>query len=330
VPVGVGDAAVDGGRELEGDERPGRIPHLMQEARVLRLRLMREQSELDLEAAGPQPFGATGRHGVGVRHRRHDPPYSGGENRVGARRLLALVSAGLQGAHERCAARPRAGRSQRRSLRMALPVLGVPPLAGVLAAGENDGPHQRVGLHPAPPSPGQLDRARHGVPLRHAVRAGRSARPCAPADLAQRPGGNARLGGGVLRVGHRVGRQDGDQAHAEVEHLAHLVGRDPAAPLQRGEQRRDGPRGRIHDRLAAGGQHPHQVAGDAAAGDVGQRVDSTDHGHDAPSVALVHGQERVGDGAAGLTEPVVEAQAHLVEHDAPGQVYPLVWSPVEA
>jgi len=105
VPIGVGDATVDRGGELEGDERPGRVPHLMEEARVLRLGLVREQPELDLEAAGAKPLGAAGRHRIGVRDRRDDPPYPGGENGVGARRLVPLV---VQGSRVHTIVAPRA------------------------------------------------------------------------------------------------------------------------------------------------------------------------------------------------------------------------------
>ena len=54
----------------------------------------------------------------------------------------------------------------------------------------------------------------------------------------------------------------------------------------------------IYHRLAVRRQYPHQVAGDAAAGDVRQPVNPVEHRADAPVIAPVHRQERVGHALA--------------------------------
>ena len=98
---------------------------------------------------------------------RDDPPDAGGNDGLRAWRLLALVGARLEGAHQRGTARARAGRRNRRWLGVALSVLRVPALADALVPREHHRADQRVGLHPSPSPPGQLDRARHGAPLGH-------------------------------------------------------------------------------------------------------------------------------------------------------------------
>ena len=67
---------------------------------------------------------------------------------------------------------------------------------------------------------------------------------------------------------------DDDHAHAHVEHPEHLIGRDPPTLLKDLEQQAAPPSSVGFDPSPeAGGGDPREIAGDSAAGDVGQAVD---------------------------------------------------------
>ena len=110
--------------------------------------------------------------------------------------------------------------------------------------------------------------------------------PCPAVD----PAHQRRLGaGGRQGRAHRVERHRVDRQHhaeAQVEDPGHLLGRRPG-PAGR-SRRRSGapPTSPVEHGVEVGGQDPEQVAGDAAAGDVGRRrapppgagVDGGQHG----------------------------------------------------
>src|SRR3954447_7372690 len=66
-----------------------------------------------------------------------------------------------------------------------------------------------------------------------------------------------------------LGRDRHDHADPHVEDLAHLVGLDAAEALDLPEDPRRLPGALVDDGVCALGQHPHEVARDAPAGDVG-------------------------------------------------------------
>ena len=62
--------------------------------------LVGQQPQLDLDAGLPQPVGAARRHRVGIGSAATTRRIPAADDRLGARRLLALVRAGLQGDHQ--------------------------------------------------------------------------------------------------------------------------------------------------------------------------------------------------------------------------------------
>src|SRR5438105_12278537 len=92
----VSDTAVDGGRELQGHEGPIGLLSGEEEWRVQRGGLVREQADLRFDAGALQYFDAAACLCVGVAHRRDDAPDAGRADRVGARRRLAVMRAGLE------------------------------------------------------------------------------------------------------------------------------------------------------------------------------------------------------------------------------------------
>ena len=106
-----------------------------------------------------------------------------------------------------------------------------------------------------------------------ALRRSTCARAVAVDDLADDPGV---VPGGADDVDARAtpssAGHDREHAEAEVEDVLHLVVGDGAGALDLGEDPRLVPRAASHDAVAVVGQHAHEVAGDAAAGDVRERV----------------------------------------------------------
>jgi hypothetical protein len=119
--------------------------------------------ELDLDPLVAQDAGAAaarllGRI-VGGDHHSADP---GGEDRLGARRLAAVVGAGLEGdVHRRAGGvvAALAAVGERRHLGVDAAELGVKPFPEDLALAADHGADERVRAHPAAPAIGQLQRA---------------------------------------------------------------------------------------------------------------------------------------------------------------------------
>ena len=148
----VGDAGVERGGELERDVGTAAVaPCDGGTTAFCAAASPLQQADLHLDSLPPQLLGATGRTGFGIGDRRHHPPHAGGEQRLGARRLLPLVGAGLERATKRRPASPLPRRGQRHRLRMPLAELGVAALADDFAVAEHDGAHQRIRLHASPP-----------------------------------------------------------------------------------------------------------------------------------------------------------------------------------
>ncbi len=95
-PVGGGTAAVEGGGELPGDERPavldGERPGPVQPAGAVG-----QQSALDLDPGVAQRLRSPGSHRVGVRLREHHAAYSCRDQGARAGAGAAVVVAGLEG-----------------------------------------------------------------------------------------------------------------------------------------------------------------------------------------------------------------------------------------
>src|SRR5205085_648031 len=86
------------------------------------------------------------------------------------------------------------------------------------------------------------------------------------------------------------------------------------------------PRVSAHDGVTGRGQHPGQVAGDAAAGDVGQAtdVDAGGQSDEGGGVDVRRKQQLVGQRVVGARPGrAVEVEAGDVEEDAPGQRVPV-------
>ena len=94
-PVGGGAAAVEGGGELPGDERPV-VLHAEGPGPVQRPRLALHQAERDLDARRAQRGLAAGGDRVGVGLREHDARDAGLDHRLGARSGASGVVAGLE------------------------------------------------------------------------------------------------------------------------------------------------------------------------------------------------------------------------------------------
>ena len=174
-----GDLAVERHRRLEQHPRAAgaRVlaERLVGQPRAAR-QLVAGVGDADLDALVAQdPQTAAARLLGRVVGADHDAREPGRDDRVGARRRLALVAAGLERHVERRAVR---GRRRRRRDRLDLGVRAavgaVPALAQDHAVARDDRAHDRVGLHVAQPVVGELDGTRRDV--RGRCRSGRAAR----------------------------------------------------------------------------------------------------------------------------------------------------------
>ena len=159
------DPAIDGRRELQGDERPVGLETRKEERSVLRGGLVREQADLRFDARALQHFDAAARLDIGIAHRRDDAPHAGRADRIRAGRRLALMRAGLEGDDERRPAGLFARGMQGVQLRMRAAEFGVPAFGDRLVAPQHHGADERIGGHATPPAPRQLERSTHGRQL---------------------------------------------------------------------------------------------------------------------------------------------------------------------
>ncbi len=111
------------------------------------------------------------------------------------------------------------------------------------------------------------------------------------------------------------GGQDPDEAHTQVEYVAHLVRAHSTRVLQRLEEWREPPAPSIDQGLAILRQNPHQIPRDPPAGDVRDAVEVTQDRPHGGHVAAVHGQEGVGHGLTRISKRVLELELHDVEDD---------------
>jgi len=98
----------------------------------------------------------------------HDPGDRGGEDRVGARRLAALVGAGLEREVQRRSGRIAAAAAavgERRDLGVQLAERLMAALADRLAVAHDHRPDERIRAHPSPPSLRQLQRPPKVIPI---------------------------------------------------------------------------------------------------------------------------------------------------------------------
>ncbi len=197
--VGVGDPAVDRGRELECDIGTRMVALGVEEDGVLGRGLIGEEAELHVDSRRAEPRGAAGGHRIGIRDRRHHSPHPGGEQRLRTWRLLAVVIARLEGADHAWlrgrARRPRPAPWARRAARRTRRATPRP------RSRRRPGPRRRrAGWAARGPSPATRARAR-GVIASCSVTVprmlpapsgtGEPHRRAASADLAHRPGGDA-------------------------------------------------------------------------------------------------------------------------------------------
>ena len=199
------------------------------------------------------------------------------------------MRAGFERDDERGPAGLVAGVGEGRHLGVGAAEFGVPPLADRLPLGQHDRAHQRIGSHPTPAPPGEFERAAHRGPIVH------GARPIAGCEH----GAHAnRTPVGPRRTSPITQVATPSAAAAAWRGATSAAGSAAINPTPRLKTSRissvetppafcsvanSGGSGQLsvaHDRLAAGREHPHQVAGDSAAGDVGQSV----HGPPAPGV----------------------------------------------
>ncbi len=158
---GRGDAAVERGRELQGDERPA-VPQAREEAGIDLGRLARAKPGLDRDPGRAQPRNTlAGDARVGVLDRQHDARHPRGGKRIGAGRRLAPMAARLEAHIGGCAAGTLAGPSQ--SLGLAVrPAAGLRPAAAYdLARCDDDAADGRIGPHRAEPALRQTQRRPH-------------------------------------------------------------------------------------------------------------------------------------------------------------------------
>ena len=166
VAGGRGGSAVEGHRQLQGDERQAGAgvlaERLVEEARGGRL-LAGGEADLDpavAEDPGPAAGGLLG----GIVRGDHHPRDARLEDRIDAGRLAALVGAGLERHVHRRPVRIAAALGEvgeRRPLRVQAAERRMEPLAKNLAVADDHGADEGIGADPATPALRELQRAPH-------------------------------------------------------------------------------------------------------------------------------------------------------------------------
>jgi hypothetical protein len=106
----------------------------MEEDRVLSRGRVTQRSELDLDTGIAKPIPSTGRQRIRIPQGDDDPADPRLNDGLGARGLLALMRAGLEGHDHRRASSPFPCTSQRYRFGMPLPKLGMPAFADCFTA----------------------------------------------------------------------------------------------------------------------------------------------------------------------------------------------------
>ena len=175
------DHPVGGDGELEDDMRPvlgdaGDMPGMGKR------RLVGEQIGGHRDAGGLEPRNAATIHPrVGIGHRHDDARDPRRDQRVGARRRVALVRARFQRDVKGRAARRRAGLRQRQRLGMRAAAFGGPAAAdddrlARLVARDHDRAHGRIGIGATEVAPAETQRRSHEPAIQFAIDLGRDAR----------------------------------------------------------------------------------------------------------------------------------------------------------
>ena len=284
-PVLVGDAPVERGGELERHERAApasRYPP--RNAAFCAAASARQQSALDRDARRAQRLRAA--HAPRDWDPRARTPPARCRRRGSPRCRAAACPGGgtaraSRPASPRAPAAPAASSATRSACGPPNSACQPSPTDGASGV-EHHRADQRVGCHAPPAAPGELDRALHRL-------VGHVRRPTAqpvnrtPCDPALDPSDHPRLDARRPRpppaqpprasAGRTAIRPTPRLNTSRISSVGHLAGL-----LQEPEERRPLPRAGSTTALHPFGQHPHQVAGDAAAGDVGQRVQPREDG----------------------------------------------------
>ena len=139
----------------------------MKESCVLKRGGVSQRSNLDFHSGLAESLGAARRQRIGIAHGGDDPGHTRADDRVGARRLLALMRAGLEGDDQRRPSSPLAGVGQRHRFGVPITVLRMPSFAYQLTVPEYDRSHQRILLDLSPTPPGEVEGTGHCLPLVH-------------------------------------------------------------------------------------------------------------------------------------------------------------------
>ena len=162
----VGDAPIDGGRELERHEGALGAQAGEEKRRVERRRFLLHQPEHDVYGSAPQHLETAAGLGVGIADRGHHTSDARRENRLSAGRRLAIVGTRLERHDQRRA--PRGGsRSRERDDFSVVPaVLRVEALPDDGALPQHHRAHEWVGRDASPTPERELEGAAHRVRLR--------------------------------------------------------------------------------------------------------------------------------------------------------------------
>jgi hypothetical protein len=139
----------------------------VQEDGIYRGRCFGQRPNFDLYPCCLKPLGTTGRNGIGISHCGDDTSYAGRNDGLDARRLLALMCAGLEGHDQSRPTSPLTRLCQCHRLGVPVAVLGMPPFTYRLVSCENYGPDERILLDSSPTPHCEIEGAGHGLTLVH-------------------------------------------------------------------------------------------------------------------------------------------------------------------
>ena len=163
----VGDTAIESGRQLERDKRSLGVPQTMEEHGIQYFGCIRAGSYYDLDACLAEQLAASRSQRVRVSHGGDHPRYARSDDGVGARRLLAMMRAGLEGDDQRRPSSPITCICQRHSLSVPVAILRMPSFAYDFTIFEHHRTDERIMLNSPPTSQRQIEGTAHRLLLVH-------------------------------------------------------------------------------------------------------------------------------------------------------------------
>jgi hypothetical protein len=165
----IGDAAIQGGSELQCDERTSRLAEPVKEYRVHHRGSVFQHPDFDFDSGLAQELATASGQRIGVPHGRNDTGDSRLNDGVRARRLLPVMCTGLEGDDQRRPSSPLTRVRQCDGFRVAVTKFRVPSFAYRFTPSEHHRADEWILLNLPPTPQRQIEGTTHRLPFVHSA-----------------------------------------------------------------------------------------------------------------------------------------------------------------